>query len=182
MLVSVWGLLTALVLAHMPVGQPALRHAGAQALRTALFGAPLMLLLFVLFPRIGPLWGMPQEMIGKTGLSGTMQLGAMAEIANDDSIALRVRFLDGARAPEPNAMYLRGPVLTAFDGREWRAPRLRAASIAPRRPQVSGRAAALRDDARAVAAAAAAAARSDARRRRRSTATPRACGRSAATT
>ncbi|MEO8805106.1 MAG: transglutaminaseTgpA domain-containing protein, partial [Burkholderiaceae bacterium] len=35
MLVSVWGLLTALVLAHMPVGQPSLRQAGRLAARTA---------------------------------------------------------------------------------------------------------------------------------------------------
>ena len=61
MLVSVWGLLTALVLAHMPVGQPSLRQAGGLAARTALLGAPVMALLFVLFPRIGPLWGVPQD-------------------------------------------------------------------------------------------------------------------------
>ena len=34
MLVSVWGLLTALVLAHMPVGQPSLRQASWLAART----------------------------------------------------------------------------------------------------------------------------------------------------
>ena len=33
MLVSVWGLMTALVLAHMPVGKPALKQAGGLALR-----------------------------------------------------------------------------------------------------------------------------------------------------
>ena len=38
MLVSVWGLLTAVVLAHMPVGQPSLRQAGGLALRTACSG------------------------------------------------------------------------------------------------------------------------------------------------
>ena len=137
MLIAVWGLMTALVLAHMPAGRPRLSRAGAQALRAAVFGAPLMLLLFVLFPRIGPLWGMPHEMVGKTGLSGTMQLGAMAEIANDDSIAFRVRFVDGARAPEPAAMYWRGPVLTQFDGREWRSQSLRYADRQTR-PQVAG--------------------------------------------
>jgi transglutaminase-like putative cysteine protease len=46
MLVSVWGLLTALVLAHMPVGKPPLRAAGTLAARSALLGAPLMVLLF----------------------------------------------------------------------------------------------------------------------------------------
>lgn len=41
-----------------------------------------------------------------------------ASLANDDTIALRVRFPDG-RVPPPEAMYFRGPVLSAFDGREW---------------------------------------------------------------
>jgi len=117
MMLSVWGLLTALVLAHMPVGKPPLRQAGAVAARAALLGAPLMVALFLLFPRVGPLWGVPHDAAGKTGLSGSMRMGAMAEIANDDEIALRVRFPD--RVPPPEAMYFRGPVLSRFDGSEW---------------------------------------------------------------
>ena len=124
MLVAVWGLLTALVLAHMPVGQPSLRIASTLAMRTALLGAPIMVMLFVLFPRISPLWGVPQDGISSTGLSNTMRMGSVAEVALDDSIALRVRF-DGA-VPPPEAMYFRGPVLSAFDGTEWRAAPARA--------------------------------------------------------
>jgi len=119
MLVSVWGLLTALVLAHMPVGQPSLRQAGMLSARCALFGAPIMALLFVLFPRVGPLWGVPQDGMSKTGLSSTMRMGSVAEIALDDSIAMRVRF-EGL-PPAPQTMYFRGPVLTRFDGVEWQA-------------------------------------------------------------
>ncbi|MGY4829646.1 transglutaminase family protein [Sphaerotilaceae bacterium SBD11-9] len=117
MLASVWGLLTALVLAHMPVGQPSLRQASSLALRTALLGAPIMVLLFVLFPRIGPLWGVPQDGVGKTGLSNSMRMGSVAEIAQDDTIAMRVRFLDAA--PRSESLYFRGPVLTRFDGKTW---------------------------------------------------------------
>jgi len=115
--VAVWGLMTALVLAHMPAGRPALRQAGAVALRAAAFGTPVMVALFLLFPRIGPLWGLPSDAVGRTGLSGTLELGGVAEIAADDSIALRVRF-DGP-APAPSALYFRGPVLSWFDGRTW---------------------------------------------------------------
>ncbi len=118
MLVSIWGLLTALVLAHMPVGQPAIAQAGALAARAALVGAPVMALLFVLFPRIGPLWGVPQDASAKTGLSNNMSLGTVAELAKDDSVALRLKF--EGRPPAPDAMYLRGPVLGNFDGREWK--------------------------------------------------------------
>ena len=120
MLVSVWGLLTALVLAHMPVGQPALRQAAALAARCALLGAPLMVLLFVLFPRIGPLWSVPQDGLARTGLSNSMQMGSIAELATDESVALRLRFID-TPAPAPSALYFRGPVLSRFDGREWHA-------------------------------------------------------------
>lgn len=119
MLLSVWGLMTALVLAHMPVGTPPLWQAGRLAARSALFGAPVMVALFVLFPRIGPLWGMPQDAMGRTGLSGTLRLGGVAEVANDDSIALRVRFDEGQELP-PASLYFRGPVLSRFDGVEWR--------------------------------------------------------------
>ncbi len=134
MLVSVWGLLTALVLAHMPVGKPPLRQAGALAARSALFGAPLMVVLFVLFPRIGPLWGMPQDAMGRTGLSGTLRLGGVAEIANDDSIAFRIKFDDNL-VPAGEALYFRGPVLSRFDGIEWRRRNYRPSELV-RSPQV----------------------------------------------
>ena len=118
MLISIWGLLTALVLAHMPVGQPSLRQASGLAARTALLGAPVMALLFALFPRVGPLWGVPQDGISKTGLSNTMRMGSVAEVARDESVAMRIRF-EGTR-PTQSQMYFRGPVLTRFDGLEWR--------------------------------------------------------------
>jgi transglutaminase-like putative cysteine protease len=117
MLVSVWGLLTALVLAHMPVGRPPLARAGAVAARAALLGAPIMVLLFVLFPRIAPLWAVPQETLAKTGLSGSLRMGGVAEVALDDSVAFRVRF--DAPLPDGQRLYWRGPVLGRFDGVEW---------------------------------------------------------------
>lgn len=118
MLVSVWGLLTALVLAHMPVGRPPLARAGAVAAKAAALGAPIMVVLFLLFPRLAPLWAMPQDALAKTGLSGSLRMGGIAEMAVDDSIAFRVRF-DGNARPPAGALYWRGPVLTRFDGVEW---------------------------------------------------------------
>lgn len=117
LLVAVWGLLSALALAHMPVGRPPLARAGAVAARVAGLGVPLMVVLFVLFPRLGPLWGLPQDAAGRTGLSGSMTLGGVASIAEDDSVALRVRFT--GPAPRLDQLYFRGPVLSQFDGREW---------------------------------------------------------------
>ncbi len=42
----------------------------------------------------------------------------MASLVQDGSVALRVRF-DGGEPPAPQELYFRGPVLTAFNGREW---------------------------------------------------------------
>jgi transglutaminase-like putative cysteine protease len=117
LLLAVWGLLTAQVLAHMPVARPTLRRAAGLSARAAGLGLPVMLVLFVLFPRIGPLWGLPQDAQGRTGLSGTMRLGGVASLAEDEAIALRVRFLGPPPAPEQ--LYFRGPVLSSFDGRDW---------------------------------------------------------------
>jgi transglutaminase-like putative cysteine protease len=135
---AVWGLLTALTLAHMPVGRPPLARAGAVAAKAAALGAPVMLALFVLFPRIGPLWGLPQDAAGRTGLSGSLRLGGVASIAEDDSIALRLRF-EGAVPPQ-SQLYFRGPVLSSFDGREWTrlAPTFPAAQRPRLELQVSG--------------------------------------------
>ncbi|MGV8805989.1 MAG: transglutaminase family protein [Polaromonas sp.] len=122
MLLGLLGLLTALVNAHLPVGKPPLAQSARMAGKMALLGAPVMLVLFVLFPRIGPLWGLPSDALtGRSGLSERMHVGAMAELALDDSVALRIQF-DGAAPPQPE-MYFRGPVLSSFDGLEWRALR-----------------------------------------------------------
>jgi transglutaminase-like putative cysteine protease len=121
MLLALLGLLTALVNAHMPVGKPPLMQAARTATWMAVAGAPIMLALFLLFPRFAPLWGTPGDaMVGRTGLSNTMRVGTIAELALDDSIAARIKF-DNDRAPPQSQMYFRGPVLTQFDGREWTA-------------------------------------------------------------
>ncbi len=119
MLVALLGLLTALVNAHMPVGKPPLLEAAKTAGWMALLGAPVMAVLFVLFPRVAPLWGVPGDaMSGRSGLSNSMQVGNIAKLALDESIALRVRF--AGAVPQQSDLYFRGPVLSTFDGREWR--------------------------------------------------------------
>jgi transglutaminase-like putative cysteine protease len=122
MLLALLGLLTALVNAHMPVGKPPLALAARTAGWMALLGAPIMLVLFLLFPRMAPLWGTPNDaMTGRTGLSNSMRVGAIAELALDDGIAARIKF-DGERIPARRDLYFRGPVLSRFDGREWTSP------------------------------------------------------------
>ena len=86
--------------------------------------APLMLVFFVLFPRVqGPLWGMPSDAFaGVTGLSESMSPGSLNKLVFSDDVALRAAF--AGKVPLPNKLYWRGPVLTEFDGRNWTtAPR-----------------------------------------------------------
>ena len=119
MLAALMGLLTALVNAHMPVGRPPLAQSARIAAFMTLVGAPVMLALFLFFPRLAPLWGTPNEgMTGRSGLSSTMRVGTIAQLALDDGIAARVRF-DGNEPPPRTALYFRGPVLARFDGVEW---------------------------------------------------------------
>ena len=119
-LIGLLGLLTALINAHRPAGHPLLRESARTAALMALAGAPLMLALFVLFPRFSPLWGLPSDALkGKTGLSSSMEVGSVAELALDEGVAMRIKF-DGAPPPQ-SQLYFRGPVLSHFDGRSWTA-------------------------------------------------------------
>ncbi len=123
-LLGLMGLLTALVNAHMPVGKPPLALAAKTALYMMALGAPVMLVLFLLFPRLAPLWGIPNDaMTGRSGLSAQMQVGAIGSLALDESIAMRVRF-NGAVPPQ-GQLYFRGPVLSVFDGRTWQSAQSR---------------------------------------------------------
>lgn len=83
---------------------------------------PLMLLMFVLFPRIpGPLWGVPasDDKTGRTGLSNSMEPGLISQLSRSDEIAFRVSFLDPL--PPAGQRYWRGPIFWHFDGRVWSA-------------------------------------------------------------
>lgn len=82
---------------------------------------PFLLVLFVLFPRIpGPLWGLPADAhSGMTGLSDNMSPGSISQLGLSEAIAFRAEFAD--TPPPPSQRYWRGPVLTDFDGRTWRA-------------------------------------------------------------
>lgn len=82
--------------------------------------APLMLLLFFLFPRVqGPLWGLPQDAYsGISGLSDSMTPGNISQLSLSDAVAFRAKF-DGAMPPR-RQLYWRGPVFWNYDGRTWR--------------------------------------------------------------
>jgi transglutaminase-like putative cysteine protease len=84
--------------------------------------APIMIVLFLLFPRLpGPIWSMPGASTeASTGLSDSMSPGDITSLGLSDDIAFRVEF-DGP-PPHASELYWRGPVLSNFDGRKWMRP------------------------------------------------------------
>ncbi len=108
---------------HYSGGEPPFRAQLRAASVLLAQSVPLMLVLFVLFPRVpGPLWGLPQDAFsGVSGLSDTMSPGSLSKLTLSDSVAFRVRF-EGEQ-PRRRYLYWRGPVMWDFDGRTWTVPR-----------------------------------------------------------
>lgn len=84
-----------------------------------LAAAPLMLLLFALFPRIeGPLWGRPgQEQTAVTGLGNDLTPGSIAQLVQSQAVAFRATF--DASPPPVGERYWRVRVMGRFDGSRW---------------------------------------------------------------
>lgn len=97
-----------------PAPKKALRLAGVMLLQAL----PLMLVLFVLFPRIGPLWSLPlPSETSYSGLSSSMSPGDIAKLGLNPDLAFRARFNDTVPASEQ--LYWRALTLDHFDGRRW---------------------------------------------------------------
>ena len=119
LLLTVWVITASLIGFQFRERQPGFRTQFRSAAMMLAQSVPLMLVLFVLFPRVpGPLWGMPQDVLsGATGLSDEMSPGSVSKLLATDAIALRANFT-GAM-PRANQLYWRGPVMWDFDGYTW---------------------------------------------------------------
>lgn len=119
LLVAVWAMTVVMIRVHRATGGA---DFNVEAKRAALMVAqalPVMLLLFVLFPRIpGPLWGLPEDAhAGRTGLSDSMEPGSISNLSRSGEVAFRVTF-DGPIPPD-SQRYWRGPVFSSYDGLRW---------------------------------------------------------------
>ena len=99
-------------------GQRSLRQTLARSLQLSLAALPLLMLLFLLLPRLGPLWSVPGGTAGGTGIDANLDLGGISRLVQDPSPALRISWIHGAPPPPPQR-YWRVLVLDRFDGRRW---------------------------------------------------------------
>lgn len=79
---------------------------------------PIVVLLFLFFPRLAPLWSVPLVSgAAKTGISDTMAPGDISNLAQSSERAFRVAF--GEAIPANEDRYWRGLILDRFDGEKW---------------------------------------------------------------
>jgi protein-glutamine gamma-glutamyltransferase len=80
---------------------------------------PLMLVGFLLVPRLSPLWSVPLSTNKSiSGLSDSLNMGAIGELARSASVAFRVQF--NSEPPSFKDLYWRALTLDNFNGQQWR--------------------------------------------------------------
>jgi len=88
----------------------------------AIGALPLLVVLFLFFPRLPPLWSV--QLSGQqatTGVSDSMSPGDFANLSQSTALAFRVEFEDNR--PPQEQLYWRGLVFSDFDGVTWRPNR-----------------------------------------------------------
>jgi len=91
---------------------------GKRAAMMTLQAIPMMVVLFLLVPRVAPLWNMQ---VGgdkaRTGMSDSMSPGQISELSESAELAFRVDF--EGEMPSRGQRYWRGLTLSHYDGRTW---------------------------------------------------------------
>lgn len=81
---------------------------------------PLMVILFLFFPRLPPLWSLKiSGNQAKTGMSDSMSPGDIASLSQSTELAFRVEFT--GQVPARQNLYWRGLVFDNFDGKTWQS-------------------------------------------------------------
>ena len=87
---------------------------------------PIAILLFLILPKLPPLWKMPVSKSTETGLTDTVTPGDIANLTQSGKLAFRATFTGAL--PPPAERYWRALTLEYFDGKQW--------SVSPLRKQV----------------------------------------------
>lgn len=115
--------LTVMTAAMVALNQLATRVRPLESLRMAgmlvLQALPLTIVLFLVFPRVAPLWSVPLPSASSTGISDRMKPGDVARLTRSDELAFRVVF-DGP-VPANRDLYWRGLTYSRFHEGTWSA-------------------------------------------------------------
>lgn len=125
---------TALIALH----QPGLHSFNHRTIRHSLVmlgqALPLMVVLFFLFPRIGPLWTVPiKSHTARTGMSDFMKPGDIASLSQTAEVAFRAQF-EGP-VPPRSRLYWRGLVFSRLQEGAWSSLQYYEVPASRRRPQ-----------------------------------------------
>ena len=110
---------SALVALHQPGQQRFNTRPLKQASVMLAQAFPLMVVLFFLFPRIGPLWTVPvKSHSAKTGVSDFLKPGDISRLSQSAEVAFRVKFQGDI--PPVSDLYWRGLVMSKLEEGAWR--------------------------------------------------------------
>jgi transglutaminase-like putative cysteine protease len=126
LLITLYSVLTVILVttALVALHQPGLHQFNRGTIRIAsvmlLQAMPMMVVLFFVFPRFGPLWNVPiKSHAAKTGMSDFMKPGDVASLSQSADVAFRVKF--EGEIPPKSALYWRGLVFSRLEQGVWSA-------------------------------------------------------------
>ena len=85
--------------------------------KALLLSLPLAIVMFVVLPRLPPMWKMPLQQQAKTGLSDSVTPGSIAQLSKSSALAFRVSF--NGELPQVQDRYWRALTLDQFNGKTW---------------------------------------------------------------
>tara|TARA_B100001971_G_scaffold212827_1_gene244049 strand:- start:2570 stop:4477 length:1908 start_codon:yes stop_codon:yes gene_type:complete len=127
---ALWALVSALISLHFNPNTSdshfiETSRAGRLGAMVLLSSLPVMLVFYMFFPRIAPLWTFNLHAKAPlTGLSETMSPGDISRLGQSAELAFRASF-DNAELPSRGELYWRAMSLDTYDGRVWRQNPLR---------------------------------------------------------
>jgi transglutaminase-like putative cysteine protease len=125
---------TALISLHQPVTARINFRPMRMAAVMLAQALPLMLVLFFLFPRIGPLWSVPlKSQSAKTGVSDFMRPGDISNLSQSTEVAFRVEF--SGDIPAQSQLYWRGLVYSRLNQSTWTSLKYYDVPATERKPE-----------------------------------------------
>ena len=95
------------------------KHDLKQVLKVLALSTPFLVLLFMFFPRLPPLWHIPlPEKKATTGMSDRMSPGDIAALSQSAELAFRI-LGNVQQLPARTELYWRGMALDHYDGKTW---------------------------------------------------------------